>query len=95
MYHSVHPPTKFSKRGWAWQDLVFGGWLLGIRGGGGHEKPIYRGDCLKRGGLDSFQMGEGTRGGGFARKRGGVFEGGVDTPMHNIVLYCVLLDPRQ
>ena len=64
-------------------------------GGGVHEKPIYWGDCLKRGGLDSFQMGEGTRGGGFARKRGGVFEGGVDTPMHNIVLYCVLLDPRQ
>ena len=33
-----------------------------------HEKPIYRGDCLKRGGLDSLQIqGEG----GLARNRGG------------------------
>ena len=64
--------------------------------GGGFTKNQYiGGDCLKRGGLDSFQMGGGTRGGALQERGGGVFEGAVDTPMHNIVLYCVLLDPRQ
>ena len=64
--------------------------------GEGHEKSIYRGDCLKRGGLDSFHMGSGGR--ALCKKEGVVFSNGdgeVDTPMHNIVLYCVLLDPRQ
>ena len=35
---------------------------------GVHEKPIYRGDCLKRGGLDSLQI---QWEGGLARNRGG------------------------
>ena len=35
--------------------------ILGIHGrirflGGVHEKPIYRGDCLKKGGLDNLQI---------------------------------------
>ena len=37
--------------------------------------PIYRGDYLKRGGLDRF------KGGGLARSRWGVEGEGVDTPM--------------
>ena len=85
---------NFSIMGVHWKIRFLGGEREGV-GGGGSRKTNILGECLKRGGLDSFQMGEGTRGGGFARKRGGVFEGGVDTPMHNIVLYCVLLDPRQ
>ena len=36
-----------------------------------HKKPIYRGDCRKRGGWDSLQICVG--GGGLARKRGWYF----------------------
>ena len=45
-----------------------------MRGGGGHEKPICRGDCLKRGGLDSLLIQ-----GGLGKKEGVVFlrEGGL------------------
>ena len=42
--------------------------------GGVHEKPIYRGDCLKRVGLDSLQIQWGSwqeREGVFLRGRGG------------------------
>ena len=47
-----------------------------VLGGGVHEKPIYRGDCLKTvGGLDSLQIEES----GVGKKEGG---GGGDTPMH-------------
>ena len=55
-----------------------------------HEKPIYRGDYLKRGGLDSLQI-QGGRGGGVGKKEGGgVFEGKgeVDAPMHTIMAAC-------
>ena len=41
--------------------------LLG--GGGGHKKPIQRGNCLKRG--------------AWQERGGGVLEG-VDTPMHTM-----------
>ena len=45
-----------------------------VLGGGVHEKPIYRGGCLKRGGLGQFAD---LRGGGLASIRGGgVFKGG-------------------
>ena len=46
---------------------------------GGHEKPICRGDCLKRGGgLGQFVDSRGA----WQERGGGVFEGGgVDTPM--------------
>ena len=53
-------------------------------GGGGHEKPIYRGDCLKRGPWTICRFKGGPwqeRGAG-----GGVFEGegGVDAPMQTM-----------
>ena len=53
--------------------------------GGGHEKPIYREDRLKRGGLEQFAN-KFKGGGGLARIKGMVFlKGGrVDTPMHNM-----------
>ena len=41
-----------------------------VLGGGVHEKPIYRGGCLKRGGLGQFAD---LRGGGLATKRRLVF----------------------
>ena len=47
--------------------------------GGGHEKSIYRGDCLKRGRerLDSLLIQ-----GGLGKNEGGrVFERGIGTPM--------------
>ena len=44
-----------------------------VLGGGVHEKPIYRGGCLKRGGLGQFAD---LRGGGLASIRGGVFSRG-------------------
>ena len=64
-------------------------------GGGVHEKPIYWGGLPEEGRRGQFSDGGGTRGGALQERGGGVFEGAVDTPMHNIVLYCVLLDPRQ
>ena len=45
-----------------------------------HEKAIYRGDCLKRGGLDSSLI-QGWGGGLGKKEGGGVFEREVDTPM--------------
>ena len=55
--------------------------FLGVRGGGGvHEKPIYTGELLKKGELDSWRLK-----GGLGKKEGcGVFERGVDTPMHTM-----------
>ena len=50
---------------------------------GGLEKPICRGELPKKWGLDSLLI----KGGGLARKRGGVFERGVDTPMPTMVIY--------
>ena len=49
---------------------------------GGLEKPIYRGECLKRGSLDSLLIQ-----GGLGKKEwgGGVVLGGVDTPMHTMI----------
>ena len=44
-------------------------------GGGGHKKPTYRGIDLKWGGGGLGQFAD-LRGGGLARKMGGVFEGG-------------------
>ena len=64
--------------------------ILGVHGkirvleGQFHEKPIYRGDCLKRGG-GGFEQFADLRG-GLARKRGVVFLRGVDTPMHTIII---------
>ena len=52
--------------------------------GGGmaiHEKLIYRGDCLKRGGLGQHQVLRGD----WQKKRGVVFLRGVDTPMHTMI----------
>ena len=46
---------------------------------GGLEKPIYRGECLKRGSLDSLLIQ-----GGLGKKEGGVVLRGVDTPMPTI-----------
>ena len=60
--------------------------ILGVHGeiqvlgwGEGHEKPIYRGDCLKRGPWTVCRF----KGGRLGKKEGGgVFEEwGVDTPM--------------
>ena len=49
--------------------------VLGGQGGGVHEKPIYRGDCLKRDGwawtVRIFKGGTWQEGGG------GIFEGGL------------------
>ena len=56
--------------------------FLGVREGGGgvHEKPIYTGELLKKGELDSWRLK-----GGLGKKEGcGVFERGVDTPMHTM-----------
>ena len=59
---------------------IFG--IYGVLGGKVHKKPIYRGDCLKRGG----GLGEiALRGGGCQEREGGVFEGG-DSPMHTMNL---------
>ena len=45
-------------------------------GGGGHGKPIYSGDCLKKGlGQSKEGLGE--------KKGGGIFEGGL-------ILQCTL-----
>ena len=49
-------------------------------GGGVHEKPIYTRELLKKGELDSWRLK-----GGLGKKEGcGVFERGVDTPMHTM-----------
>ena len=48
-----------------------------VLGGGIHEKPIYRGSCLKRGGAWTVCKFKGG-GGGLARIRGGgCFQGGM------------------
>ena len=44
-------------------------WGWGVGGGVVHDKPVYRGDCLKGGGLGQFA----DLRGGLARKRGLVF----------------------
>ena len=46
---------------------------------GVYEKPIYRGDCLKRGVWTVCRF---KRRGLGKKKRGGIFEEGVDIPMH-------------
>ena len=48
---------------------------------GVHEKPIYRGELPKKGGLNSLQI-QGR--GGAWLKRGECFWGGGDTPMHTM-----------
>ena len=60
----------------------------GGRGGGvgGHEKTIYRGNCLKREAWSVCKF----KGGGLAKKEvDGVFEegGGGDTPMHTMATF--------
>ena len=60
------------------EKLIFWGFTKksSFRGGGCHEKPVYRGDALKGGGTWTVRRFKG--GGGFARKRwGSVFEEGV------------------
>ena len=53
--------------------------IIRVSGGGGvHEMPTYRGDCLKRGGLGKFAD---LRGGGLSKKEGGRR---VDTPVHTM-----------
>ena len=53
------------------------------------KETIYRGDCLKKGGFDSLKE-------GLAKKRAwqkrgdGVFEGGLNNPMHTMLLYLHL-----
>ena len=50
------------------------------KGGGIHEKPIYREDCLKRGAWTICRFKE-----GLGKKEGrGVFLKGADTPMHTM-----------
>ena len=61
---------------------------MGREGGGGvQEKPIYRGNCLKRGGLGQFADLSG---------KPGKKEGVVDTPVHFMVftseLSCWLVE---
>ena len=51
-------------------------------GEGGDEKPIYRGDCLKGGGV----VGQFADLRGVWWKRGGVFETGVDILMHTMLI---------
>ena len=49
-------------------------------GGGVQEKQLYKGDCLKRGGLGQFANLRGGGGGGgwaWQERGGGVFEGGL------------------
>ena len=58
----------------------------GVGGGvGGHEKTIYRGNCLKREAWSVCKF----KGGGLAKKEvDGVFEGGGgDTPMHTMATF--------
>ena len=57
---------------------------MGWGGRGVHEKPIYRGDCLKKLGMDSFQILEGA----WQEKVGGGGVGG-DTPMHTVIYICL------
>ena len=59
-------------------------WGGGWGGSGGlYEKPICRGDCLKREAwaVCRFQ-------GELSKKGGGVFERGVDTPIHSMAFNC-------
>ena len=58
----------------------------GEGGVGGHEKTIYRGNCLKREAWSVCKF----KGGGLAKKEvDGVFEGGGggDTPMHTMATF--------
>ena len=48
-----------------------------------HGKPLYRGDCLKRG-LGQFK-------GALVKKKGVVFLRGVDTPMHIMVIHLTVV----
>ena len=50
----------------------YGGSLKNPNFSGGHEKPIYRGDCLKRGALGQFADIKG----GLVKKRGWCYWGG-------------------
>ena len=52
-------------------------------GGGHQDNPIFRGNCLKKGGawkVCRFKEGELGK-----KEGGGVFERGVDTPMHTMI----------
>ena len=54
--------------------IIFGAHSkIRVLGGEVHEKPIYRGDCLKRGGLVQFED---------LRREGG------DNPMHTMNMNC-------
>ena len=52
-------------------------------GGGLYEESICRGDCLKRGAWPVCRFK-----GELSKKGGGVFERGVDTPIHTMVFNC-------
>ena len=55
-----------------------------LRGEGGFTKNWYRGgDCLKRGAW-TVCIFKGKGGGGWQGRGGGVFDGEVDTLMHNM-----------
>ena len=62
-------------------------WKIRLLGVGGSWKTNIEGGLPKKEGLGQFVDFRG--GGGLARKRGGVFEGG-DTPMHTMVTLLVL-----
>ena len=50
--------------------------FLGGEGGGVHEKPICRGDCLKRDGW-TWTVRRFKGGGTWQERGGGIFEGGL------------------
>ena len=47
---------------------------------GTYKKPIQRGGLPKKGGLDSLPI----YGAAWQERGGGVFDGGIDTPMHTM-----------
>ena len=57
---------------------------------GDHEKPIYRGELLKRGPWTG-QFAD-LRGGTWQKQRGGVFHGGgvIDTPMYTVIVSSLI-----
>ena len=54
---------------------------------GAHEKPIYRGDCLKTGAWTLCRFNR-----GLGEKEGVVFLRGVDTQMNTMICYHLIIN---
>ena len=62
-----------------------------VLGRGVHEKPIYRGDCLKREGAWTVCRFKG--GGAWQERGGGCFWQGVETPMRTL-WYAIFINTQ-